>query len=330
MSRNAFLTGGTGFVGTHIARALLDEGWAVNALVRDPNDANARRLAGWGARIHRGDVTDPASLRTAMSPVVDAVFHVAADTSVWARNDERQARVNIGGTRNVLEAAESAGVSRLVHTSSFSTWGFVAGVLSESSPRSQRGTWINYIRTKRAAEDLVIEATEAGRLQAVICNPAHILGPGDRHNWSRIIRMVAEDRLPGVPPGGGAFADVRAVARAHLAACETGRSGQRYLLGGDDVAFMDLVRAIGDRLGRRVPRRATPPFVLKALGHFNVARAAFTGSAPDLTPQSAVMISHHAACDSTLAQETLGYRTTPIDVLLDDTMDWMRKEGLLT
>ncbi len=329
MSRHAFLTGGTGFVGSHLARLLFDDGWTVAALVRDSDDANAVKLADQGARLVGGDVTDPASLRTALAVPTDAVFHVAADTSVWSRNDDRQVAVNVGGTRNVVDAAVTAGVARLVHTSSFSAWGFVDGVLDENTPRSDRGTWINYIRTKRAAEDIVLEAVKRGRLDAVICNPAHILGPGDRHNWSRVIRMVADGSLPGVPPGGGAFADVREVARAHLAAFQRGKCGQRYLLGGDDVDFIDLVRAVGERLGCDVPRRATPAWVLKMVGRVNVMRAAFTGKAPDLTPQAAAMITHHASCDSTLARESLDYRSTPIGALLDDTIAWMRQEGML-
>ncbi|KAA9130939.1 NAD-dependent epimerase/dehydratase family protein [Marinihelvus fidelis] len=330
MRQHAFLTGGTGFVGGHLAHELLAGGWTVTVLVRDPDTRAARQLAAQGAGLHTGDVTDPASLLAGMKPGTTAVFHAAADTSVWSRHDARQTRVNVEGTRNVVEAAICAHVKRLVHTSSFSAWGFVHGVLDETTPRSDAGTWINYIRSKRAAEDIVLGAVGHDRLDAVVCNPAHILGPGDRHNWSRMIRMVSDGSLPGVPPGGGAFADVREVARAHVTAFDRGRRGHRYLLGGEDLAFIDLVREVGRRLGRDVPRRPKPAWLLKAVARARVLGAAFGDQAPDLTPQAAAMICHHATCDSSLAQSELNYRFTPIDTLLGDTIAWMRREGMLT
>jgi len=328
MSLRAFLTGATGFVGMNLARALVEQGWAVTALVRP--DSPRAGIEGLGMTLAEGDLNDAASLEAAMPASVDAVFHVAASTNIWSRNNALQRRANVDGTRKLLKAAIGAGARRWVHTSSFAVWGFADRTLTEDSSRLEHSDWINYVRTKWEAECLVKDAVGAGRIDAVILNPAHILGPGDRHNWSRMIRLVQQGKLPGVPPGGGAFADVREVARAHIQAFHHGRSGQNYLLGGPDVLFLEVVKVTGEILRRKVPGRASPAWLLRAAARGQVIAAAFTGKEPDLTPEGAAMITRHMGCDSSRAVRELGYRFTPIDKLLDDTCAWLRKEGLLT
>lgn len=328
MSRSAFVTGGTGFVGAHLLRQLVDAGWQVTALARPT--ASRADTAGLDIDWRSGDITEADSLASAVPRGVDAVFHVAASTNIWSRRNAEQARINVQGTENVLKAARDAGAGRLVHTSSFIVWGFQDNVLTEDTAWAPDGEWINYIRTKRAAETAVKQAVKRGDIEAVICNPAHILGPGDRHNWSRMIRLVDTGKLPGVPPGGGAFADVREVARAHITAFHRGRSGANYLLGGPETAFFDVVRMTGELLGRKVPARPSPAWVLRAAGRVYAGLSLVTGKAPDLTPEGAAMITRHLHCDSTRAQDHLGYRFTPVRELLEDTCEWMRTEGLLT
>jgi nucleoside-diphosphate-sugar epimerase len=327
MSLRAFVTGGTGFVGMNLLHLLVEQGWDVTALVRrhspleDIRDLDIKRV--------EGDITDAASIAEAMPEGVDCVFHVAASTSIWSRNNDLQTRINVDGTRNVVEAAIAAHAGRLVHCSSFVVWGFQQGLLNEDRPRQENADWINYVRTKHLAEEIVKEAVKQHRLDAVIVNPAHILGPGDRHNWSRVIRLVHEDDLPGVPPGGGAFSDVREVARAHIQAYHHGRRGQNYLLGGNDTMFLEVVTMAGDILGRKVPARATPGWLLKLVAQAYALAAAITGREPDLTPEGAAFITHHIQCDSSRAAKELDYRFTPVRELLTDTVDWMRNKGML-
>ena len=327
LALKAFVTGATGFVGQHLCRSLVEEGWAVSALVR-PGTA-ADELADLPLEICRGDITDLPSLYDAIPEVADAVFHVAASTNIWAKRNALQEAVNVGGTRNVIDAAIRARTRRFVHTSSFIIWGFHDAPVTEESPWLENANWINYVRTKRAAERLVKEAASTGDLDAVVMNPAHILGPGDRHNWSRMIRMVHTGKLPGVPPGGGAFADVREVARAHVAAFHRGRTGANYLLGGHDLAYVDLVELIGEILGRPVPGRASPAWVIRAIARVKVLAAALTGRAPDITPEGAALITRHIECDSSRAVSELGYGVTDPRRLLEDTCAWMREVGLL-
>ena len=327
MSLSAFVTGATGFVGSNLVKTLLNQGWSVSTLVR--KNSSLQDIEGLPIDNRIGDVIDLPSVRNAMPQGVDAVFHVAASTNVWAANNDEQDQVNIDGTQNVVSSAIEAGARRFLLTSSFTTWGFQNELINEHTPRSMDSDWINYVRTKRISEDIVKDAVQAGTLNAVILNPAHILGPGDRHNWSQMIRMVSEQSLPGVPPGGGDFSDVREVARAHVAAFHKGENGEHYLLGGENVSFAEVIGIVAEILGKKVPSRVTPSWVLRSLAHAKAVIASFTRKAPDITPESAKMICHDSRCDSTRAMTVLDYRHTPIRNLLLDTVDWMRAEGLL-
>lgn len=328
MSLTAFVTGATGFVGSNLARELHRQGWVVTALVR-PSSSLAD-IEGLPLDIRSGDIVDAESVRDGMPRAVDAVFHVAASTNVWAGNNDEQDLINIDGTRNVVEAAVEAGAKRFVLTSSFATWGFQDCLITEDTPRSRNSDWINYVRTKRISEDIVKEAIKAGRLDAVILNPAHILGPGDRHNWSRMVKMVAEDTLPAVPPGGGAFADVREVAKAHVTAFHRGKTGEHYILGGFAFSFAEVIGLVAEILGKEFNSNPTPAWLLRTVAHLHAAVASFTRKPPAITPESAAMICHHCLCSSKHAQSVLHYQHTPIRQLVQDTVDWMRQAGLVS
>ena len=327
MTRTAFVTGASGFVGSHVARELHRQGWTVHVLLRptspleEVDDVPVIR--------HTGDVTDAASVAAAMPGAVDGVFHVAASTNLWSRKNAEQTRVNIEGTRNVLAAAETAGAHRFIHTSSFAAWGFVDRLFNEDTPRTNASDWINYVRTKHLSEQLVLDHCRGGRIDAVVLNPGNVLGPGDRHNWSRMFRMVNSGTLPGVPPGGGNFCDVREVARAHVQAWHSGASGQRYLLGGEFASYLEVIAMAGELLQASVPGRTTPPWILAIVARVQGVVAAMTGREPDLTPESAAIIVHNIRCDSGKAQRELGYQSVPLRDMVRDTIDWMKERGLL-
>ncbi len=327
MSLTAFLSGASGFVGSHLARALVSEDWDTHVLVRA--GSSRTELENLPVTFHEGDLTDQDSLKAAVPDQADAVFHVAASTNFWSRENEQQDRVNIDGTRNMIAAAESANAKRFIHTSSFTTWGFRNTELNEESERTEGTDWINYVRSKHQAELDVLQAGGNGRIDAVVLNPAHVLGPGDYNNWSRMIRMVYQGKLLLAPPGGGNFCDVQQVARAHIRAFHQGRHGEKYLLGGEYADFTEVVRITGEVLDKRVPSSAAPAWIMRAWGHANAAYARLTGSPPDITPESAAMVSYRMACDSGKAQQELGYRFTPIRTLIENTAEWMRTKGLL-
>ena len=324
MGETVLLTGGAGFLGQHLLRELLAAGAQVRALSRRAEtDAVLTQL---GAQPVRADLDDPASLQAAAAGV-DAVFHAAADTNTWSRRNAAQWATNVGGIGNLLAAARAAKVGAFVHTSSVSAYShLVAGTLREDVPQRGQDSWINYERSKHAAE----QAVRASGLPFLVFQPAHILGPGDTHNWSRLFVLVDRNALPGVPPGSGSFADVREIARAQVRGWREGRRGESFLLGGEHASFLELLTKVGARLGRPVPKRAMPAPLLRAYARVQVMLAALTGTEPTVTPEAAVFTCKHLRVDSGKAIRELGYRETPIDALLDDTLAWLRAEGLIS
>ena len=321
------LTGATGFVGQHLLRELRAAGVQVRALSRSATADAA--LSAAGAEPVRGDLERPDALAAAVTPDLDAVFHTAADTSTWRAHAKRQETINVDGTRALARAALAQGV-RFVHTASVSSFSHLAhGTLTEDTPRLGGQSWVNYERTKFLGEEAVRAAMAEG-LRATILYPAHIFGPGDTRNWARLIQLVDRGELPGAPPGSGAFADVREVARAHVAAWQRDTWGRAFLLGGEHAAFLDLIGRIGARLRKPVPRRATPAFALKGYARMMELLARLRGAEPTLTAEAAQFTCHHLAVDSARAIRELDYRITPLDRLLDDTIAWMREHGMLS
>jgi nucleoside-diphosphate-sugar epimerase len=326
MSRTAFVTGGTGFLGLNLIEQLAAGGWRVTALHRA--NSNLKYLKRLAIGFAEGDVTDAKSMRTAMPEGVDAVFHVAGDTSLWKRGDAQQDQVNIDGTRNVVEAALACNAKRLIHTSSISAYGMFSGRLDEKTRQLGGESWINYQRSKFAAEEVVREGIRRG-LDAVIMNPGSILGRGDISGWARIIRLVCAGKLPGIPPGAGCFCDVREVAKAHITAVERGRSGDNYILCGTDASFLKLVQTIGAVTGHAVPSRATPAIVLRLVGRLGAIKSSITGKAPTLTPESASVVIWSRTCDSGKAMRELDYRAADLHSMVEQSYEWLKQEGLL-
>jgi dihydroflavonol-4-reductase len=321
------LTGATGFLGGHILERLLADSVQVAAIVRSQDAAKA--LAARGVNAIVGSLEDPAAVGDALGEPTDCVFHVAADTSTWRGNEERQTRTNVGGTRNVLAAAQAAGVRRFVHTSSVSAFGQQEAILTEHSPRLGKESWINYERTKAIAEELVLEADAKAAIEAAVLNPAHILGPGDTHNWASMFLMIDQGKLPGAPPGSGAFADVREVAAAQIAAWKHPAHGEQFLLGGEHASFLELIQSIARELDRKAPAKAMSAGFIRGYARVLDAISRVTGREPPLTPQAVSFTCHHLRVDSGKAIRELGYRTTPLDVLVHDTCDWLREQGML-
>ena len=327
MSLTAFVTGASGFVGSNLVRELHQQGWAVHILARPTSSLG--EIEGIPYTLHEGDIADAESLADAVPANADAVFHVAASTNFWSRNNAMQTRVNVDGTANVMEAAMKSGARRLIHTSSFVTWGFQGGSFTETSPRDAGSDWINYVRTKHLSEQMVLDAVADGQLDAVVLNPANVLGPGDFHNWSRLVRMVHRNKLPAAPPGGGNFCDVREVAKAHIEAFHNGRSAEKYLLGGDFATYREVINLTAELLETRAPALTLPPLLFRALSYVMTPLASMAGTEPDITPESAAMSAREIRCDSSKAMRELDYKAVPVKDMLAETIEWMRAQDLL-
>ena len=253
------VTGASGFVGSAVARQLLEAGYSVRALVRGASPRT--HLAGLNLEFFEGDLRDRKSVERA-SAGMRYVFHVAADYRLWARDRSEIFASNVEGTRNLMEAAIGAGIERVVYTSSVATIAVRSdgGAADESTPlREEQGIGA-YKRSKIAAERLV-EAMVAERgLPAVIVNPSTPIGPGDVKPTptGRIIVEAAKGRIPAFIDTGLNLVHVDDVASGHLAALRRGRVGERYILGGQDVLFSQMLRDIADLVGRRAARVRLP------------------------------------------------------------------------
>jgi nucleoside-diphosphate-sugar epimerase len=328
VARTAFVTGGTGFIGRHVVEQLTAAGWHVVALHRP--SADVRHLETYGAELVEGTVEDATSIGRAMPPQCDAVFHLAGNTSLWSGGNAEQTQVNVFGTANIVQAAIVKDARFLVHTSSVASWGHQDVIpFDETAPSNARESFINYERTKYRSE-LEVEKGVGRGLRAVIMNPGHVLGRYDVTGWARLVRGVHQKKLPGVPPGAGSWASGEQVARAHIAAIDHGRVGDRYLLGGIDATYLEVVRQIATLAGRPVPTRAMPGWAMRALGRASQWGSYVTRKPPQVTPEIAEAMArppHYFRSDKAIRE--LGYEAVPLADMLRESYDWLKAEKLL-
>src|SRR5437660_2281217 len=250
----AFVTGATGFLGSHVARVLSQQGADLRLLVR--SSSNLRNLEGLKAETATGDLRDPASLEKAMAGC-DTVFHVAADYRLWVRDPNEMYRSNVDGTRAILEAARKSGVRSVVHTSSVATVGFAANghPADEDSPVSLADMIGPYKRSKFMAEQLALEAGRSG-LQVVVVNPTTPVGDQDVKPTptGRIVVDFLKRKFPAYVETGLNLVDVRECASGHVTALEKGKSGERYILGGGNVTLKQILDKLGEINGLPSPK----------------------------------------------------------------------------
>jgi dihydroflavonol-4-reductase len=326
MARTAFVTGSTGFLGINLIEQLIQQGWRVLALHRPSSEM--KYLKRFRVEAIQGDINDPSSLARGMPANLDAVFHVAGDTNMWSRRNAEQDRVNIDGTRNMVEAALRAKAKRFVLTSSISAYGIHQGKIDETAEQRGRVSWINYQRSKFLSEEEVRKGIARG-LDAVIVNPASIFGPYDTSSWARLIQLIYTGKLPGIPPGALSFCHSREVAKAHIAAAERGRTGENYLLGGYDASFLELVKTIGEVTGRKVPAKPTPPAALFVVSQIGNWISYLTGKPPSITPEMVRMVTRNMYCDSSKAERELGFHAVSLRTMVEDSVNWLKHEGML-
>ena len=247
---------------------------------------------------------------------------------MWSGHNARQTRINVEGTRCVVEAALHAGAGRLVHTSTWNTYGLEQREISEELPQLGGKSRINYDRTKFLGEEEVRKGIARG-LDAVIVNPSHILGRYDRKGWVRLIVAAHERWMPGVPPGAGTFCHAEAVARAHIAAVERGERGANYLMSGADASFVELFAVINEVTGSQVPLRTLPAALFWLPARLSAAWAALAGKEPALTPEGVEIAIPRARVTSRRAEQELGYRPAPLRAVIEDCYRWLLAEGLL-
>ena len=317
--QTAFVTGATGLLGLNLVEQLVLAGWRVIALHRpQSNLAYLKRFAG---QLVAGAVEDRPSIERAMPLQIDAVFHVAADVSFWSRNNERQTKCNVEGTRNVVAVAIDHGARKFIHTSSSGIYGMQPRPFDETAPKLGRKCWVNYVRTKALAEEEVYQGIAHG-LDAVLLNPANIIGRYDLHGWSKMLRLALAGKLLRVPPGSSTWCHAAEVARAHIAAVSRGRTGENYLLGGADARYADLVATVGEVAQKKVQTRTAPAFAVRAMSRFANRISWFTRREPTITPEGAAYLCADLICRSDKAIRELGYAPTSLRSMVEDWYRW--------
>jgi hopanoid-associated sugar epimerase len=324
------VTGATGFVGSAVLRALAANGERLRVLARPASDR--RNLEGVACEIAEGDMTDPASVGRAMAGVRQ-LYHVAADYRLWAKDPRELKRANLCGTSAVMEAALAAGVERIVYTSSVATLraADAATIVDETAPLAEAEAIGAYKQSKVAAERLVERMVAESGLPAIIVNPSTPIGPRDVKPTptGRMVLEAAQGKIPAFVDTGLNLVHVDDVAAGHLAAMERGRVGERYVLGGQDLALRDMLAEIAELTGRRAPTLALPRAPLYPLAYAAEAVAQVTGKEPMLTRDALKMASHHMFFSSRKAEAELGYAARPHREALADALAWFRAAGWL-
>ncbi len=318
------VTGGSGVVGRSVVRHLIGEGHQVVALARSA--IAAAGLESLGADPVEGDVLDPASLRH-FADGVDRVFHVAGVNEMCSRDPELMDLVNIQGTRNVIEACRSAGVGRMIHTSSAAAIGERRGTIGrENSPH--RGSYLSrYERSKHLSEQVLFE--EAGDLDVVAVSPSSVQGPGRSSGTGKLILDVVNGRVPFLVETTVSIVDIDDCARGHLLAADKGARGERYILNGASFPIREVIDVLASSTGRRLNPRFLPGWVASAGASVISAGAKLAGRHPPVCREMVEVLRAGHTYDGSRATRELGLDYTPIEVTIHRTVDWFQEQGLL-
>lgn len=324
---NALVTGASGFLGSHVARLLAERGDSVRVLVRPSSDLRA--VHDLPVERVTGDLRDAASLERALAGV-DAVFHVAADYRLWAANPAEIYDSNVGGTRNLLAAAQRAGVKRFVYTSSVATVAVHRpGRLPDEDVDSRLEEMIgHYKRSKFMAEQEALRAAAEGA-PVVVVNPTTPVGPGD---WKptptgKLIVDFLNGRMPAYVETGLNIVPVEDAARGHLLAAERGKIGRRYILGGRNMTMREILEALAQATGRPAPRVRLPHAVAMAAAYADTAWSRMLGRAPRIPIEGVRMSRHRMFVDASRATRELGFTAGPAEEALARAARWYEENG---
>jgi dihydroflavonol-4-reductase len=324
----AFVTGATGFLGSHVAHVLAEQGADLRLLVR--STSNLKNLEGLSAETATGDLRDPASLQKAMAGC-ETVFHVAADYRLWVRDPAEMYRSNVEGTRAVLEAARKNGVRNVVYTSTVATIGFTGNghPADEDSPVSLAGMIGHYKRSKFMAEQVALEAGQ-GAMRVVTVNPTTPIGEQDIKPTptGRIVVDFLNRKFPAYVETGLNLVDVRECARGHVMAMEKGNSGERYILGGENLTLKQILDKLAAISGLPSPTVKLPYAVAYVAGAVDeMFSGRLLGREPRATIETVRMGKKKMWATSGKAERELGWKTIPVDGALRRAVEWFQANG---
>ena len=327
--RPTLVTGATGFVGSAVARVLLARGHRVRVMVRPTSDR--RNLAGLDVEIVIGDLTDPASLACAVAGC-RYLAHVAADYRIWVPDPEAMLRANLDGSVAMLRAAAAAGVERSVYCSSVAALGLNADgtPANETTPVQEAGLVGIYKRSKYRAEQAVLELARQGQ-DIVIVNPAAPVGPRDIKPTptGRMILDAAAGRVPAFIDTGLNVVHVDDVAEGHALALERGKTGEKYILGGENLRLQELLTLVCEVAGKKPPRIQLPIGAVWPVAWLMEGVSRLTGKEPLVTRDHLKMARKKMFYSSAKAMRDLGYAPRPARLAVQDAVAWFRGTGML-
>jgi dihydroflavonol-4-reductase len=323
-----FLTGATGFVGHHVARALAAEGATLRMLVR--KTSNLSNLEGIRGETHVGDLAEPETLRPALEGC-DALVHVAADYRLWVRDPQAMYRANVEGTRELLRLARETGVRRVVYTSSVATMHFRTDglVINEDTPVSLADMVGHYKRSKFLAEQEAIAAARGGQ-QVMILNPTTPIGPNDAKPTptGRIFVDFLKGKFPAYMDTGLNLVDVSEVAYTHVAALTRGTPGRRYILGGENLTLKQILDKMSAITGIPSPTVRIPFAVAATYAFFEEwITGRMRGHEPRATLEEVRMGRKKMFASSARAQQELDFRIMPVYPAMRAAIEWFRAHG---
>ncbi len=321
----ALVTGANGFVGAAVVRALNRASYEVRAMVRETSDR--RNLAQLDVETVVADLRDDASLAAAVRGC-NAVFHVAADYRLWVPDPQVMEDINVAGTRRLLRQAMDAGVEKIVYTSSVATVGIPddGEPGHEDTPVSLDDMIGTYKRTKFLAERIAQQMEQEEQCPVVIVNPSTPIGPGDVKPTptGQVIYDAVHGRMPAYVDTGLNIVHVDDVATGHLQAFKRGRSGQRYILGSENVSLKQLLEQVADMLGRTPPRIRIPHQVAMGIAYAAEAWARASGKPPRVTLDGVRMSRKMMYFSSNKARQELGYEPRPAVLAVEDAVSWFK------
>ena len=323
-----FLTGATGFIGHHVAKALATDGAQLRLLVR--KTSNLANLEGIKGETHVGDLADPESLKPALAGC-DAVLHVAADYRLWIPDPAAMYKANVDGTRELLRLAREAKVKRFVYTSSVATMHFRRDglVINEDTPVCLKDMVGHYKRSKFIAEQEAIKAAQGGQ-RVVILNPTSPIGPNDAKPTptGQIFLDFLNGKFPAYMDTGLNLVDVAEVARAHVAALTKGQPGRRYILGGENLTLKQILDKMAAITGFPSPTVKIPFLVAATYAFFEEwITGRIRGLEPRATLEEVRMGRKKMYASSAHAQQELGFRIMPVNPAMKAAIEWFRAHG---
>ena len=313
------VTGASGFLGWHVAKVLTGQGKRVRVLCRPASEVRELEVE----RV-TGDLRDAASLARAVAGC-ERVYHVAADYRLWSKHSADLYATNVEGTRNLLAAAERAGVERIVYTSTVGCIGMPGDENSRVSLKDMTG---HYKRSKWLAEQVALERARAGA-PIVIVNPTAPVGD---HDWKptptgKIIVDFLGNRLPAYVDTGLNLVDARDVALGHILAAEKGRPGERYILGCENLSLQQILGRLAQLSHKPAPKLKLPYAVAYAAGVISTGLAQITGKEPIAPLEGVRMARKKMFVSHAKAERELGFRPGPVDAALQRAIDWFRESG---